>query len=151
MSADSFPGSTSRISRQMLSACIGSFKSRYRSARSSAAGMAAGLSTLSANSVSWIASDISTLLRFEDPEQSPDRIVEFVHYSFFKGNDGVVCDFDAFRTDSCTTLCDVAVPETVCFGQFVDSILDVERMHLERSYIHKETWPNEFVMQLMFT
>src|SRR5262249_50331292 len=140
MRADWFLGSTSRMSRQMLSACVGSFKSLYRSARSSAAGIAKALRRLSLNSVSSVL-DISTPLCFcfKSPEETPDRVIEFVHHPFFERNDCVVCNFNAFRTDDDATLHDITIPDSLRLFQILYTIFNVKRMHLEGCDINEES------------
>src|SRR5215831_3146778 len=147
MRADWFLGSTSRMSRQMLSAWVGSFKSRYRSARSSAAGIAKALRRLSLNSVSSVL-DISTPLCFcfKSPEETPDRVIEFVHHPFFERNDCVVCNFDAFRTDGGATLRDITVPDSLRFFQFLYTIFNVKRMHLECGDMNEESWADKLLI-----
>src|SRR5262252_8767298 len=113
-SARWFSGSTWRMSRQMLSACVGSFNNRYRSARSSAAGIAPVRRTLSVNSVSYVTLDIlrtPSLMRLaglastkpKDPKKFSNGVIELVNDALFKGNDRVIGDLDIFGTDRSTT------------------------------------------------
>src|SRR5262249_40735780 len=55
--------STTRMSRQMLSACTGSFNSRYRSARSSAAGTASADNFLNSNCISILSGSLKQHLQ----------------------------------------------------------------------------------------
>src|SRR5262245_34547366 len=110
----------------MLSACLGSFNRRYRSARSSAAGIPLARITLSLNSVSRITLDISDLLLMsKEPEESSDRVVELVYSPFLERNDRVVSDLDAFRADGRATLRDVAVADAFRLDQFLDPVFGV--------------------------
>src|SRR2546430_12990142 len=100
-----FSGSAARISRQMLSACAGSFSSRYLSARSSAAGMAARDNVLSSNCIG-----LALLVRLttKHPEQPFQWVVEFIHHTFLQWDDGVVRNGNTFRSDVGAALRDIA-------------------------------------------
>ena len=78
-------------------------------------------------------------------EQPGDGVVEFIDHSLLEGNDGVLGDGDVFGTNFAATGCDVAIADTVGLLQFTDSIFNIERMHLKRGNVHKETWASEFV------
>src|SRR2546426_7005504 len=80
------------------------------------------------------------------PKQPLDRIVKLVHDSFLQRNYGVVRNRYAFRTHLGATLCDVAVADSLGFRKFLHSVFCVERMHLQRRYVHKKTRPDEFLI-----
>src|SRR6185436_4550755 len=94
------------MSRQMLSASPGSLSSRYRSAFSSALGIA--------SCVRGFRSNMAASFRWPNHAQQPtDRVVEPVDDPLLHRNDRVVGDGDLLRAHLRAALRDVAVADTV--------------------------------------
>lgn len=85
----------------------------------------------------------------QPPPEPAKRIVKFIHDTFLEWNDSVVGDLNAFGTNFCTALGDVAVTNSLCISQFVDPIFGIERMHFERGDVNQISWPNELFMHPM--
>src|SRR5258708_2859448 len=136
-------GSTRRMSRQMLSASCGSLSSRYRSALAMARGTAAlviGLSSNMARSLSGAA---------EGREQIAERIVPAIGDPVVERDDGVVGDVDLLRTDPRAALGDVAEPDPFRLRQFLQPVLGVERMHLQRRDVGEEARADELLLKMV--
>ncbi len=72
-----------------------------------------------------------------------------VNHPFLQRNDRVVRDLNAFRANFCATFGDVAVADPLGPAQFVDPILRVEWMHLERGDVNQEPRPDKFIVFTM--
>ena len=79
-----------------------------------------------------------------------EGIVRFIHHTFFKRDNGIICDLDIFWTNVRAALCDVAKAYAICLSQLFEPILSVERMHLQRSDMNKHPWTTEHIMEVMF-
>src|SRR5256714_7846125 len=65
----------------------------------------------------------------------PKRIIEIVHDPFLQRDDPVVGNLNVLRANLRATFRDVAVADPVRLPQFLEAILGVERMHLERGCV----------------
>src|SRR5262245_36040681 len=141
----------------MLSACSGSFNSRYRSAFSSAAATAAGRISLSAGR-----SDISLLLgrvrRFlgerlrahrltTDLAQEPrDRIVVAIDDALLERDDAVVGDVDMLGAHLGAAARNVAHARPELLLQLGDAIIGIERVHFQAGNADHEARPDELAL-----
>src|SRR5262245_28132618 len=153
--------STSRMSRQMLSAVPGSLSSRYCLAFSIAPGMPAFVSGLSSKSMRALerrcarslpeTARAAPLLAAEQRREQPlQRIVEAVDDALLQRNDRVVGDRDVLGADDRAALRDVAEADAVRFLELGEAVLGVERVHLERGGVHEEARADELVVLLVF-
>src|SRR5471032_1512146 len=71
-------------------------------------------------------------------------IIKFVHYALFQRNDSVVGDLNTFRANLRAALRNVAVTDALRIAQFLEPVLRIERMHLERGDVNEKTWADEF-------
>jgi len=74
-----------------------------------------------------------------------------VDHAFFEWNDSVVRDRYVFRANLGAALGDVAVADAMVFLEFVRSIQNVERMHLELGGVDKEPRTDELLVQMVVT
>ena len=67
------------------------------------------------------------------PSPEPAQwVIKLINHPFLQWDDSIVGDLDAFRTNLCATLRDVAVADALRVPQFFDAIFGIERMHLQR-------------------
>src|SRR4029453_12978355 len=88
--------------------------------------------------------EISDLL--EDPQEPGDRVEVPIHDPLFERDDGVVGDVDVLRTDLGAALRDVAVTDAVLVLERRNTILGIERIHLEVRGVDQETRADALVM-----
>src|SRR5215813_12547565 len=89
---------------------------------------------------------IKALLWFpgsENAKQFPQRIEEAVDNPFLERDDGVVGDRNTFRTDLRATLCDIAQSDTELRSQILQSIDNVQWVHLQSRHMNEKSWTNE--------
>src|SRR5271163_2361317 len=119
-----------RMSRQMLSARLSSFKSLYRSTLANASGMLCSEIDFSSK---CITAPTRLLLRIaEHPEQFRHRIEEAIDYPLLERDDRIVGDGDVFRANLGTALGDVAEADAEISSQICNAIACVQRMHFKR-------------------
>src|SRR5437773_935570 len=82
-------------------------------------------------------------------EQSAERIVELVDDPLLQRDDGVIGDRDVFRTDLRAAFGDVAIADALRLAQLFETVLGVERMHLERRRVHEEAWTDELFVEVV--
>src|SRR5437588_6602883 len=85
------------------------------------------------------------------PKEPSDRIVILVHYSLLQRNDCVIRNRNAFGTYFGATFCDIAVADSLCFGELLDSVFRIERMHFERRHVYEEARSDEFFVLVVLT
>src|SRR5882762_5251978 len=76
-------------------------------------------------------------LRAKDLPEPAEGIVEVVDDAFLERDDGVVGDGDVLGTDLGAALGDVAIADAVRLFQLGDTVLGIERMHLERGGVNE--------------
>ena len=91
----------------------------------------------------------SSLLCREDAKEPSQRIVEFVHDPFLEGDDGIVGNGDVLGAHLGAALGDIAVPDAVAVTQVGQSILGVERVHLQRGGIDQQARADELIVLVM--
>src|SRR5690606_29511791 len=74
---------------------------------------------------------LSGLLRTEHPEEPGDRIEELVHHALLQRDDRIIGDGDVLRADLGAALGDVAEADAVFIADLGNTILGIERVHLE--------------------
>src|SRR5690348_4721934 len=121
------------MSRQILSARLGSFKSLYRSTLASASGILCVEMDFSSKCIGSLPFRVA-----EYPEQFRQRIEEAIHNALLERDDRVVCNRDAFWTDFGTALGDIAQTDAELLSQILQAIPHVERVHFKRRGIHEE-------------
>src|ERR1700740_2101591 len=84
--------------------------------------------------------------RPEQPDKLRERIKEFSDDSLLQRDDCVVGYRDALRANLCAALGDVAQADAVRGLQFVESILRIERVHLERGCINQKPRTDELIV-----
>ncbi len=85
-------------------------------------------------------------------QPAPDptkRIVKVVHYAFLQRNNSVIGDLNAFGANLCATFCDIAVTDPLRISQFLNAILGIERVHLQRSDVDQKPRSNESLVHLV--
>ena len=82
----------------------------------------------------------------KDLEEFADRVVGFIRHPFFQRDDGIVCDRDVFGAHLGTALRNVAVADALSLGEFLGTVLRVERVHIQCRCVHEETRSDELVM-----
>src|SRR5207247_8661251 len=92
----------------------------------------------------------STIRFLLDPFPDPTkRIVKVVHYAFLQRDNSVIGDLNAFGANLRATFCDIAIADPLLVSQFIDTILGIERMHLERSDVNQKARPNKLFVHLV--
>src|SRR5689334_16667945 len=91
----------------------------------------------------------SRFSRLKDAKQPGKRIVKLVHNPLLQRNDGVLCDGDVLRANLAAAGGDIAIADAMRLCQLGDAILDIERMHFERSNMDEEARPGELVEMAM--
>src|SRR6476659_9043871 len=87
----------------------------------------------------------------ENPEQSFQGIIESVHDSFFKRNNGVVCNGNIFGANLRTAFGDITITNPIHFFQILQTVFHIKRVHFKCSGINEESRTDEFIMKLVFT
>ena len=86
---------------------------------------------------------------FTRPPQPSQRVIKFIHHSFFQRNNPVVRDLNLLRTNLGAAFRDVALPDPVGFAQLRYPIFGIERVHLQGGRVNQETRPDKAIVHLM--
>src|SRR5262249_17258391 len=85
----------------------------------------------------------------KNSKQSRQRIEKAPRDALFQGDDGVVSDCDAFRTNLSTTLGDVAQSNAELRSQILRATPHVQRVHFKARHMHEKSWTNELFLQVV--
>src|ERR1700733_2257382 len=79
-------------------------------------------------------------------DESEQRIIVFIYHPLFEWNDGVVGDADIFGAHFSAALGDVAETEAQFLFQHRCPRNPIQRMHVQRSHAHEETWSTKLFL-----
>ena len=87
---------------------------------------------------------------FLQPSPNPAKwIVESVHHPLLQGNDRIVGNLNALRTNFRAALRNIAVTDALRVSQFINPVFSVEWVHIERGHVNQKARSDKLLVFLM--